>query len=471
MAEIDLWQIERGAVTAPAGCGKTYLIADALGRHTAPKPVLILTHTNAGVAALRGRLNSASVPSSAYRLTTVDGWAMRLVKAFPKRSEINPAALDLRDRRQDYPAIRDAALRLLGNGHLHDVLAASYDRLLVDEYQDCSARQHGIVYHAAAALRTCVLGDPMQAVFGFGDPLADWDQVCSHFPLAGQLRTPHRWIRVGEEAFGRWLLDVREALIQGRGLDLAAAPANVQWVRLQGSQDDHRLRLQAARVVAPGADAKVLIIADSTKPHVQQDFAKQTPGAVTVENVDLTALVAFADGFDLSSPSILPHLVRFAGDVMTGVGSDDMLQRVNSLRSGRARREASASELAAIRFAEKPSYGGATDLLAEISKQGGVRAHRPAILRGAFHVLNACKASAGLSPSEAAITVREQSRLVGRPLAKRTVGSTLLLKGLEAETSVVLNPELMDKRHLYVAITRGSKQLVICSRQQVLNPR
>jgi DNA helicase-2/ATP-dependent DNA helicase PcrA len=45
-----------------------------------------------------------------------------------------------------------------------------------------------------------------------------------------------------------------------------------------------------------------------------------------------------------------------------------------------------------------------------------------------------------------------------------------LLKGLEAETSVVLSPELMDRKHLYVAVTRGSKQLVICSQQQVLNP-
>jgi len=77
--EIDLLSIRRGTVTAPAGCGKTHLIARSLTRHgNAKKPILILTHTNAGVAALRGRLDRAGIRPTAYRLLTIDGWAMRL---------------------------------------------------------------------------------------------------------------------------------------------------------------------------------------------------------------------------------------------------------------------------------------------------------------------------------------------------------------------------------------------------------
>src|SRR5664279_4223233 len=69
--EIDILTIDRGTVTAPAGCGKTHLIAETLTRHTGTKRVLVLTHTNAGVAALRGRLDHAGVPSKAYRLSTI----------------------------------------------------------------------------------------------------------------------------------------------------------------------------------------------------------------------------------------------------------------------------------------------------------------------------------------------------------------------------------------------------------------
>ncbi|QIG50456.1 UvrD-helicase domain-containing protein [Nordella sp. HKS 07] len=469
--EIDLLGVERGAITAPAGCGKTHLIADALSRHEGTKPVLVLTHTNAGVAALRTKLNRASVPASRYRLATIDGWAIRLVNIFPARSGINPAVLQLRNRNRDYPAIRDAAFQLVSGGHINDILAATYDRLFVDEYQDCSIRQHAIVAAASWALRTVVLGDPMQAIFGFGDdPLPDWSaQVCQHFQVVAQLQIPQRWVRVGEEAFGRWLLRQREHLLHGEALDLGAVPPNVNWVRLAGDGGDHAVRVAVGRV-AIDENEKALILAD-TRPAAQRDFARQIPGAVTVENVDLTDLVDFGDRFNLQSPEVLRHLVEFAGSVMTNVGAPDMLARIDSLRNGRARREASDAETAAIDFVKNPRYPAALALLEAIARQPGVRAHRPAILRGAYDMFKACAGSPDMMPAEAASIVREQSRLIGRPLAKRTVGSTLLLKGLEAEICVILNPELMDRRHLYVAMTRGSKKLVICSQDQVLRPR
>ena len=84
---LDLLGIERGLIVAPAGCGKTQLIANALTRHTDGKPILILTHTNAGVGALRQRLTRAGVKPSAYRLSTIDGWSMRLVSTFPRGAE------------------------------------------------------------------------------------------------------------------------------------------------------------------------------------------------------------------------------------------------------------------------------------------------------------------------------------------------------------------------------------------------
>jgi DNA helicase-2/ATP-dependent DNA helicase PcrA len=44
------------------------------------------------------------------------------------------------------------------------------------------------------------------------------------------------------------------------------------------------------------------------------------------------------------------------------------------------------------------------------------------------------------------------------------------LKGLEADVAVILNPALMDRQHLYVAMTRGARKLVICSDSPTLNP-
>ena len=155
----------------------------------------------------------------------------------------------------------------------------------MDEYQDCSIRQHALVTWLAQSLPTAVVGDPFQSIFGFGtDPLADWQSdVIAFFPIAGELATPWRWNNAGAPELGQWLLSIRVDLAKGVPIDLRTAPGAVQWIQLDGRSDDE-LRLAAAAVEAPG-DTKVLIIGDSTDPRGQRRFARQIDGAVTVEAV------------------------------------------------------------------------------------------------------------------------------------------------------------------------------------------
>jgi hypothetical protein len=469
-ADIDLLSVARGLVVAPAGCGKTQLIAEALKRHQGPKAILILTHTNAGVVALRARLDKAGVNSSAYRLSTIDGWAIRLISTFPERAGHNPAILA--GTRPSYPAIREAAATLLNHRHINDIVSASYARLLVDEYQDCSLRQHAIINYASAILPTCVMGDDMQAIFGFGDdPLAKWgEQVCAHFPAAGALDRPWRWINAGAPELGSWLLDARERLIARIPVDLRTLPAHVTWIQLDGTAADHQRRLDACRTPAPVALGSVLIIGESTNPKSQRRFASQTPGAVTVEAVDLRDLVSFAEGLDLNAEDALRRIAFFAEEVMTNVGSTALISRTDSIMRGGERRAASATETAAIAFLNERTFGHVGALLAEIGKEPGVRVYRPAVLHACMRALDMCRSQDGRTFRETAVLMREQNRLLGRPLPRRAVGSTLLLKGLEAEVAVILNADDLDARNFYVAMTRGSKHIVVCSRTPLLNP-
>ena len=85
------------------------------------------------------------------------------------------------------------------------------------------------------------------------------------------------------------------------------------------------------------------------------------------------------------------------------------------------------------------------------------------MLQACIRTLRSCEGADSTALYEAAVRVREQNRLLGWPLPKRAVGSTLLLKGLEAEVSVILNAPALDAKNLYVAMTRGSHSLVICS--------
>ena len=327
------------------------------------------------------------------------------------------------------------------------------------------------VANAAEALPTCVLGDPMQAIFGFGsDHLANWDEVCRFYPLAGELSTPWRWINANAEPLGHWLLEQRRKLVEGKPVDLQSSPAAVEWIELDGS-DDHKRRLEAALFRPPSSDGRVLIIGDSANPASQRKMASQIPGATTVEAVDLRDLLTFARRFEVEGPDALGDLVKFAQSVMRNVGGTDFVRRVKSLRRGTARKPASEVEAAAIAFAGAPSHGGAGDLLLKIAQQPGVSAHRPAILRACVRALRLCEGTGEVSFPETAIKVREQYRLLGRRLPQRAVGSTLLLKGLEAEGAVILNADALNARNLYVAMTRGSQGLRVCSRSAVLPPR
>jgi hypothetical protein len=465
--EIDLLAIERGAITAPAGCGKTELIAAAAAAYDGAKPLLILTHTNAGVAALRGRLRRAGIPGSRARVSTLDGWAMRLIGTFPQRSGHPPDLLALRTPRTDYPAIRQAALGLLASGDLDDVISASYARLIVDEYQDCIQPQHQLVCQLSQRLPTCVLGDPMQAIFGFAGRLAHWTRdTCQHFPPAGQLQTPWRWRNAGTEPFGQWLLQVRERLSQGQGIDLRAVPPEVRWVQM-GHADDYQRQLEAARTPPVSRDGGVLILGQSTNPDSHGQIASQTPGASAIEGVELKTLVAFANTLALGAPNVLEVLIGFGQGVLTRTDTGDLLRRINVLRGGTARTPPTPLEALAMRFAAAPSYRAAADVLEGMKRQPNARAHRPAAFYGALKALRLAD-ERDILLAESALAVREEYRYAGRTLPARAVGSTLLLKGLEAEVAVILNADDLDAVNLYVAMTRGSKRLVICSRRAVL---
>jgi hypothetical protein len=104
--------------------------------------------------------------------------------------------------------------------NLHDIDLASIKTVQLD------SQAGGL--SCDLSVPTCVLGDPMQAICGFGnDNLAKWEeQVCAYFPLVGELTTPWRWINADAEPLGRWLLEARGKLLCGEPIDLRAALAS-----------------------------------------------------------------------------------------------------------------------------------------------------------------------------------------------------------------------------------------------------
>lgn len=470
--EIDLFAAPKGAVTAPAGCGKTQLITDTLKSITPEKPVLVLTHTNAGKSALESRLAKAQVPKANYRVATIDSWAIRMISRFPLRSGHEASLVLLENPRNDYPAIRVTASNLLKSGDVSDALKATYSSLIVDEYQDCSLDQHRIVGWTSKVLPTYVLGDPLQSIFDFIEPTVHWDNhVLKLFPSLGALDTPWRWKRAGAEPLGKWLLSIRDELSAGNPLDLRNAPSQVTWIQLPSRPDKAELvRLEAAKTTGDSPQDSVLVIGDSTSPQGQRFIASVTPGATAVEAVDLRDLTTFGQTFNPTATDALSKLLDFSSEMMTNLGIAELRRRIETLAAGREKKSATHAEAAVLAFIAEPSIGTALNVLTSFEEKEGGRVFRPEVLAVCKAAMESAK-QGEISFYEAVVAARERNRHRGRPVTRRAVGSTLLLKGLEADVAVVLNPAVMNARNLYVAITRGAKKLVICSQSQIIRPR
>jgi len=66
---------------------------------------------------------------------------------------------------------------------------------------------------------------------------------------------------------------------------------------------------------------------------------------------------------------------------------------------------------------------------------------------------------------------RSNLRHLGRILRGKSIGTTLLTKGLEFDTVAILDAHKFDcPKHLYVAMTRACKKLIIYTENTTLSP-
>ncbi|NOR69936.1 MAG: AAA family ATPase [Methylomarinum sp.] len=459
-----------GLIVAPAGCGKTHLIIDTLNVAMS-KPYLVLTHTTAGVAALKQKLKRLGVPHRNYVVTTIDGWALRIATMFSASCNVvatadNPGLF--------YPELRRNVNSYINSGHIAEIIQSSYSRLLVDEYQDCNVDQHRLICSLSDYLPTIVFGDPMQCIFNFGGPMPPWDtDVQVRFPIISQLNTPWRWINAGSPNLGQWILNSRNLLLQGSSIDLQSCPEYVHWNQLTGNfQTDSRNQNQAQYQLRNNNDASdsLLVIGDQFRAGLRHGFASTARGIDVVEPVDLSDIIRVASDVDNSNGAeLVSHILDAISTMMTGVGKASLIQRMTIILAGRNRTPATVIELAVKSVIERGDKSSISNLLCSLEENPDTRVFR----RGAFSALKDTVLLSLSDPSktmrQAAEVIREQRRHQGdRRIPTRAIGSTLLLKGLEADHALILDAGAMNAHNLYVALSRGAKSITVFSNSNIV---
>jgi DNA helicase-2/ATP-dependent DNA helicase PcrA len=150
---------------------------------------------------------------------------------------------------------------------------------------------------------------------------------------------------------------------------------------------------------------------------------------------------------------------------MTNIEQVNTLQRLETIRAGRNRNQVTELEKALLDLAEQNDVKAIQNAISELENKKGTRVFR----KGAFFALKDSLALAASSPDKSILDsskiIREQRRHIGdKRIPKKAIGSTLLLKGLEADHVVILDSSTMNARNLYVALSRGAKSVTVFHR-------
>lgn len=470
----------RSFAVAAAGCGKTQLLGRLVADPRSGRQ-LVLTHTHGGVAAIKKRLADMRVPADKFHLDTIAGWCLRYGAAYPAISGYRPGAEADPDWTAAYPGAEKVCRTPLGKR----ILSESYDGVLVDEYQDCSLKQHALVSALAGIVPCRGVGDPLQTIFGFreDDPLVPWDTIKADFEVVeNALTEPWRWRGAGKNvALGEWLVAARKQL-EETGRLVLADDAPITWVQHDASVSSPEAWAAACRsVAAPTTETVVAIL---QRPPECKELAKRMGGRwPIVERFDDPDLLRLGVKLvDADGPTVVVALVEFISERMTAMGTA-LKTAVDAIKAGRGvsritKNREHADRLSAL--ATKPTPANALTWL------DGVLAHkddwwlyRRECVYQLREALRHCSQPTFAELPDMVAAARTRARHRGRLTHRRTIGTPLLVKGLEFDHALLLwepnprpgqAPSHPSLQGLYVALTRASKSLTIVSRSRTLVP-
>lgn len=447
----EIREFGNSAIVAPAGHGKTEVIANvaALGRRA-----LVLTHTHAGVDAIRARMRRLGIPARAVAVETIAGWCMRYANAFP--SVANPPAGMPQGAQWDQ--LYQGAILALGVSAIRDVVSSSYDRILIDEYQDCTASQHRLAIALSGIVPTVIFGDPMQGIFEFAGATLSWDgEIHASFPLAGTLDTPYRWQGRNPE-LGDWIARTRQKLMIGEEIDLTDGPIIYR-------QSDNPFDMGT---FFDGIDdregTQAAIHCNRT---ICNRLAQATRGGFqAIEEMASNRLISFATAWDASPAqdrryAVVDRLMDDCFHIRQTVAGEP-------IDTADVAMHAEMNRIAAG-LADEGGVAAARELFALSRRRSSWRLFRGEIWRDAERAIAELEAGRAASMVDAAATVRQRATIMGRRMPTRTVSTPLLLKGLEFDHVLIPNaPHFLGERYanaklFYVAISRATRSLTIAS--------
>lgn len=452
----------KSLIIAPAGYGKTFTISECL-KYTTGKQ-LILTHTHAGISSIKTKILESKT-TSLYSLETISSFAQKYVEAFIKKDQIP----DQEDK-QYYSFIIKKATELLCIKPISKVITATYTGVFVDEYQDCTISQHNLISSLGKLLPIHILGDPLQGIFTFNnEKLVDFNKDLSDFRSVGILSTPWRW-KDKNSQLGEALKDIRNKLESLTTINLSDykdvknffyLKTESEKIREKGSEYRNWLNgitfnkkgfseLNNVLIITPNSHSIWLRVALnkslSYKYFVLEAFdesdfytySRELDSILTQENIYSSILILLKGkktkkkGKKTRSGTLLTGLHRFfPNDITIPKPTKKNIKNINHIIYNFIELETTRNKRLLLK------------ILHDLINLEEVNCTRKEL----FYDL--CKAikQASINNSniiESMKIIRNLKRRIGRKTRGKYIGTTLLTKGLEFDTVVIIDADKFD---------------------------
>jgi hypothetical protein len=480
---------------APAGYGKTHTIAECL-RYTNGRQ-LILTHTHAGVASIKDKIKKSNIEYASYNIETISSFAQKYLHAFYTGGDIPEQGA------RDYHAfVIQKAEEIFRSPMVKQVITTSYEGLFVDEYQDCTKDQHAMITALSVVLPTHILGDPMQGIFDFNGDAVDFETDLNEFNIFPDLSTPQRWYREGNSrGLGDILKEYREQLKLLRPISLTSSAENGfhvvttrpgdmldpkskyrQGLKTLIQNPNNRPEYESLLIIVPeyaeiknnGDSVPKGNIKHRAQIRTQIDYSKSLKLLEAIDDRTFYSIAKNADGLIEGIARAKNKVTRIKKDGLAIIFNKtdiDIWFNDNGLKNKRGEEEKERSINIQIKmdaFFSSPSAANLSGIILEAKTGLKLKYKRDEII---FSFLRALKEAEqfNIPVYEAMKKSRDTIRRSGRKIHGKCIGTTLLTKGLEFDTVVILDAHKFEcPKHLYVAMTRCCVKLIIFTERATL---
>lgn len=468
---------------APAGYGKTHTIVECL-KYTTGKQ-LILTHTHAGVAAIKEKIKAAGIENRKYHIETICSFAQKYVHAFYTESDIPE-----QENKNYFPFIIEKASALFNIAQVKKVIEVTYSGLFVDEYQDCLKTQHQMIMVLSNLLPTHILGDHMQGIFNFNGEIVNFDSDIKDFEIS-RLDTPHRWYKNGRHPLGDSLKTMRASLEDKQSINLSdyenikclyfyvVAPGDItvrdsRYKRLLNgviNNPNNRSELNSLLILVPNTYEKSNIN-KRKRLRAQINYNKSLTLIEAIDDKDLYKVAKNIDKV-INSPksymqlkkNILRHIFN-AKDINNWFSDNGLKNKTTPQEKMKSYKLKSHLD----NFIANPSPFAMLTIIKNLIEKFKFKYGREELLKGIMKALYTATHE-NTTVYEGMKRHRNVVRRIGRKVTGKCLGTTLLCKGLEFDTVVILDAHEFDcPKHLYVALTRCCKKLIIFTENLILSP-